>query len=122
MVARQITSGRLKSALGIGVLALGILVFLPRFNMVAPHFGDTLDDLTMDLYNALPSIGLGVLHAGQALVFDPISFFAGALQILVSFWPLILIFLGTALVRRASIPRFAASEADAGSQGNGERS
>jgi len=91
-------SEKVRTSLGIVILALGVLVFLPKFMAVVPHLEENVQEISLDLYNALPTIGLGVLHMGQALAFEPASFFARALHILVSFWPLLLVAAGTILL------------------------
>jgi hypothetical protein len=99
MKAQQTTSHGRKQVSGMVILALGILVFVPKLGALAPRFGETPETLRLELVNALPAIGLGVLHAGQALAFEPRSFFAGLAGILVSFWPLLLVAAGTLLLR-----------------------
>jgi len=99
MATQQAKSEKLRTGLGIVILALGVLVFLPKFTAVVPHLEENVQEISLDVYNALPTIGLGALHMGQALAFDPGSFFAGVLHILVSFWPLLLVAAGTVLLR-----------------------
>ena len=99
MATQQAKSEKLRTAFGIVMLVLGVLVFLPKFTAVVPHLEENIQEISLDVYNALPTIGLGVLHMGQALAFEPGTFFAGALHILVSFWPLLLVAAGTVLLR-----------------------
>ena len=99
MATQQAKSEKLRTGLGIVILALGVLVFLPKFTAVVPHLEENVQEISLDVYNAMPTIGLGALHMGQALAFDPGSFFAGVLHILVSFWPLLLVAAGTVLLR-----------------------
>ena len=69
---------------------------------MVPFLSDTFQEIGLEMFNALPSIGMGALHSAQALVFDPATFFAGGLSILVSFWPLLLVTIGTLLLRNES--------------------
>jgi hypothetical protein len=85
--------------LGMAIVAAGILVLVPKFVAVAPLLSGTLQEIALQTLNALPSLGLGALHLGQALAFDPATFFAGVLRILVSFWPLLLVAIGTLFLR-----------------------
>ena len=55
-------------------------------------------------------IGLAGLRAVQAYFFDPSSFQAGFLSILVSLWPLILVILGAILLHGAVGVRFASTK------------
>jgi hypothetical protein len=99
MPATRATTGNFKRMLGTVIIGLGILILVPRLSALPPRFEETTEALKAELYNALPAIGLGLLHAGQALAFEPRSFFAGVLGILVSFWPLLLVAVGTLLLR-----------------------
>jgi hypothetical protein len=102
MVTRQTNSGKAQSVLGMAIVAVGILMLAPKFIAVVPLMGNTFQEASFEVFNSLPSIGLGALHAGQALVFDPATFFAVALGILVSFWPLLLVTIGTFLLRNGA--------------------
>jgi len=55
-------------------------------------------------------IGLAGLRAVQAYFFDPSSFQAGFLSILVSLWPLILVIIGAILLHGAVGVRFASTK------------
>jgi hypothetical protein len=102
MATRQTNSGRTQSMLGLAIVAAGILVLVPKFVAVAPLLSGTLREIALQALNALPSLGLGALHVGQTLAFDPATFFAGVLRILVSFWPLLLVAIGTLFLRYVS--------------------
>jgi hypothetical protein len=102
MATRQTNSGKAQSVLGMAIVAVGILVLVPKFIAVAPLLSGTFQEISLQAFNALPALGLGALHAGQALVFDPGTFFAGVARILVSFWPLLVVALGTLILRNDS--------------------
>ena len=95
-------AGRYKNMLGMMMIAMGTLAFVPQLSGLASRLGQTTEAIGAELFSALPSIGLGVLHAGQALAFEPGTFFAGALRLLLSFWPLLLVAAGTLLLRTGS--------------------
>ena len=122
MRATQTATGNLKRMLGTVIVGLGILVFVPKLGALAPGFGETPEALKAQLINALPSIGLGLLHAGQALAFEPRSFFAGVLGILVSFWPLVPVAVGTVLLRNGFGGGLKGSEGSVNSPATEERS
>ena len=100
MKARQTTAQTIRSISGAGVLAMGLFLLFVNLDGVAAQIshaagapGETL--------GMLPALGLAGLRALQAYSFDPSLFLSSLLQILVSFWPLILVLLGTALLRSA---------------------
>jgi hypothetical protein len=102
MMTRQTNSGKAQSIVGMVIVAVGILGLTPKFFAFVPLLSGTLQEFVLDVVNALPSIGLGALHAGESLAFEPATFFAGALLNLVSFWPLLLVALGTRMLRNDS--------------------
>ena len=61
--------------------------------------GEILDS-DADLVRSVAAISLAGLHAVQAYTFDHAGFLSSLLQILVSFWPLVLIFVGAVLLQR----------------------
>jgi hypothetical protein len=102
MATRQANSGKAQSVLGMAIVAVGILVLVPKFIAVAPLLSGTFQEITRQAFNALPVLGLNALHAGQALAFDPATFFAGVGRNLISFWPLLVVALGTLILRNDS--------------------
>ena len=53
----------------------------------------------------LPSVALAASHAAQAYALDHQGFLDGLLQMLASFWPLLLVIVGTVLLREALTDR-----------------
>jgi branched-subunit amino acid transport protein len=102
MVTGQTNSGKAKSVIGMVILGVGVLILVPKFIAMIPLLSGTLQEIWLQLFDALPAIGLEALHAGQALAFEPGTFFAGMLRILLSFWPLLVVAVGTLLLRNES--------------------
>jgi hypothetical protein len=103
MAARRTSSQSLKSIAGASVLALGLLVLFANLDGVAASVSHFAGMSAREGLGILPALGLAGLHAVQAYAFDPDGFISGLLQILVSFWPVVLIFVGAALLRRAFV-------------------
>jgi hypothetical protein len=98
MAARQSTSRSMKSISGAGVLTLGLFLLFVNLDGVAKKIGYTLE-LPTNAMGILPALGLAGMHALQAYAFDHAGFLSSLLQILVSFWPLLLIVAGATLLR-----------------------
>lgn len=120
MAARRTTSRNMKSIWGAGVLALGLLLLFVNLDGVAAQISDAVG-ATAEAHGLLPGLGLAGLHALQAYTFDRAGFLSSLMQILVSFWPLMLIFVGAVLLRDVFQGPFAAHRADAASSATGER-
>jgi hypothetical protein len=121
MAAQQATSQSLKSIAGASVLALGLVVLFANLDGVAASVSHFAGMSAHEGLGILPALGLAGLHALQAYAFDPAGFISGFLQILVSFWPLMLILIGAMLLRNVFHGPLAARRADAGSPAAGER-
>jgi hypothetical protein len=97
MAVQKTSPQPLKAITGALLLALGFLVLFAN-----------LDTLTSPLTGAyeqtpgvLPVLIMATLHALQTYAFDHAGFLSGVLQILVSFWPLMLVIIGAVLLRDA---------------------
>jgi hypothetical protein len=99
MTAWRTSSRSLKSIAGAGVFALGLLLLFVNLDGVAAPLSGMICT-PADVPGMLAAISLAGLHAVQAYTFDHAGFLSSLLQILVSFWPLVLIFVGTAMLRR----------------------
>jgi hypothetical protein len=121
MAARQTSSQNLKSIMGAILLALGFLVLFANLDAVAGQISSAAGTPVGPTQGLLPALLLATLHALQDYVFDHAGFLSGLLQILVSFWPLILIIIGAVLLRDAVWRRFPAYKAGAGSSAMGDR-
>jgi hypothetical protein len=122
MAARQTTSRSMKSISGAGVLALGLFLLFVNLDGVAAQMGYALEAPATGL-GILPALGLAGMHALQAYTFDHAGFLSSLLQILVSFWPLLLIVAGAILLRPlskgvAGAPEFGAESSATSSRGD----
>jgi hypothetical protein len=121
MAARQTSPKRLKSVAGALLLAVGFLILSANLDAVGGQIANAAGNSREHTSEMMPALVLATMHALQAYSFDQAGFLSGVLQILVSFWPLILIILGAALLRDAFWGRFEAYKNGAGSPAGGER-
>lgn len=121
MAAKQVSPRSLKSIAGAILLALGFLVFFVNLDAVAAQISSAAGIPAAHEPDVLPAVVLGTLHAAQSYVFDHAGFLSALYQILVSFWPLLLIFLGGVLLRDAFRGLFANYKAAAGASAIGDR-
>ena len=117
-MTRQTSSRTIKTVLGVAFAAIGLLLLLINLDNVTASL-DHPAGATAESLNAFVELGLAGMHAAHAYFFDHASFQSGLQQILVSFWPLILVILGTALLWNAVSDRL--SGARLRPQGNGVR-
>jgi len=120
MTARQTSSQSLKSILGAGAIALGLVLLFVNLDGVASQVSSVICTQA-EAPGMLATVGLAGLHALQAYKFDHGRFLPGLLQMLVSFWPVILILFGAVLLRDAFRSPFAVRRSDASSCAAGER-
>jgi hypothetical protein len=99
MAERRATSQNLKSIAGASLLAVGFVVLLANLDGVAASLCNVAGIPVHEAPGILPALGLAALHAAQSYAFDHQGFLSGVLQILVSFWPVILILVGALLLR-----------------------
>ncbi|HEX4542975.1 MAG TPA: hypothetical protein VH114_07400 [Candidatus Acidoferrum sp.] len=122
-MARQSTSSRgLKAIVGATLLALGLLLLIANLDGVAARLSNGSFTSPAASSGTLIELGLAGLRAAQSYVFDHPSFLSGLQQILVSFWPLILVILGIALLGQLFGERLSAYENNASLQAYGDRS
>lgn len=121
MATGRTISQSFKSIAGAALLAFGFIILFGNLDGMASRLGNFRGTSAMEALGILPSLVLTVSHALQTYAFDHAGFLSGLLQILLSFWPLILIILGTVLLRDAFWGRFAAYKAGAGSSAMGDR-
>jgi hypothetical protein len=119
MTARRTSSQSLQSIAGAGVFALGLLLLFVNLDGVAAQVSSMVCT-PAQATGMLAAIGLAGLHALQAYAFDHAGFLSSLLQILVSFWPLILVLVGAVLLRAVFRGPFAARRADSSSSAWGE--
>lgn len=100
MAARHTTTRSMKSVSGAASLAIGLFLLFVNLDGISAQINDVVG-AQAETVGILPAVGLAGLHAVQAFAFDHARFLSSLLQILVSFWPLILVLLGTTLLRSA---------------------
>ena len=98
MAASRTTTRSMKSVSGATALAIGSFLLFVNLDGIAAQINDAVG-APAESVGIFPALGLAGLHALQAFAFDHTGFLSSLLQILVSFWPLILVLLGTALLR-----------------------
>jgi hypothetical protein len=106
MTARTTASRSLKSIAGVTACALGILLLFANLDGIVEQIHPTAA-APSDALGILPALGIAGLHAIQAYTFDRAGFLSSLQQILVSFWPLLLVITGVVLLRNAFGGRFA---------------
>jgi hypothetical protein len=99
MTAWRTSSRSLKAISGAGAFSLGLLLLFVNLDGVAAQISYAVGAPAENV-GILPALGLAGLHAVQAYTFDHAGFLSSLLQILVSFWPLVLVFVGVALLQR----------------------
>jgi hypothetical protein len=119
MTARWTSSQGLQSIAGAGVFALGLLLLFVNLDGVAAQVSSIVCT-PAEAPGMLAAIGLAGLHALQAYAFDHAGFLSSLVQILVSFWPLILVLVGAVLLRAVFRDPFVARQADSSSSAWGE--
>jgi len=107
MAARQADLQSLKSIAGASLFALGLVILFANLDGVGDSLSNAAGISAHEGLGILPALGLAGLHALQAYAFNPAGFLSGFLQILVSFWPLVLILVGAVVLRRARGRRLA---------------
>ena len=120
MTARQTTSRSIRSITGAGVLAMGLFLLFVNMDGVAAQISYAAG-APAETLGILPTLGLAGVRALHAYTFDPSLFLSSLLQILVSFWPLLLILAGAALLLDVIRSSFAMHRADANSSESVER-
>jgi hypothetical protein len=99
MANRQATLKSLRSVLGATLLALGFVILFGNLDALEASASRILGGPDSGGMEALPALVLATSHAVQAYAFDHQGFLSVLEQILVSFWPLILVVIGATLLR-----------------------
>jgi hypothetical protein len=108
MAKRQTTSKAFHAVAGAILLCFGLLLLFANLDEVAAQVSNSFSSAAGG-FGTVIELGLAGLRAVQAYFFDPSTFQAGLHMILVSFWPLILVIIGAALLQSAISKRFANS-------------
>jgi len=121
MESRQPSTRNLKSITGAALVALGLMILFANVDGVLSSTGSFASISANEALGALPALGLAALHTAQAYTFDRARFFSALQQILVSFWPLLLVIIGAILLRYAFGSRFVAMKGSSSSSARGGR-
>jgi hypothetical protein len=92
------TSNSLISILGASILALGFVLLMVNLDALSSHLNKHIGPAADDL-GIIASLGLAGLHALHTYVSDQPGFLSSLWQLLISFWPLLLILAGAILLR-----------------------
>ena len=101
MAERRASIQSLISIAGASILAVGFVILFANLDEAAATVANLAGISAYEGLGSLPALGLAGLHALEAYTFDQPGFISGFLKILVSFWPLVLIFAGAVVLRRA---------------------
>lgn len=108
--AKSLTSSKsVHIVAGALLFSFGVTLLTANLDGLAAQ-ASTWFSATPGSLGAAIEIGLAGLRAVQAYFFDPSSFQAGFLSILVSLWPLILVIIGAILLHSAIGVRFASTK------------
>jgi hypothetical protein len=91
----------LKSIAGVALIGLGVFILFGSRTDAAAQLS-SLNGITTEgaqTFGVLTDVGLAASHALQAYIFGRQEFLRGLYQILISFWPLLLVIAGTVFLR-----------------------
>jgi hypothetical protein len=88
-----------RSIAGGALVGFGLHILFGNLDRAAAQLRHLLGTAAGDTPGALSSVVLAASQAGQAYALDHQRFFLGLLRMLVSFWPLVLVIVGTTLLR-----------------------
>jgi hypothetical protein len=111
MAKQQTSFRRVESLLGAALLVLGVFFLFTNVDALTASVSRTAGHSQEDASSALLGLALAGLHATQAYAFDRAHFLSALHGILVSFWPLALVFVGVLLMRDFFAGCFAAYKA-----------
>jgi hypothetical protein len=104
MTMRRGSFGLSKSIVGMGLIGLGLFIFVGTVTDVAARLSGSMgvgSDATQT-FGELTFVGLAASQAFQCYLFDRVGFARGAFKILISLWPVSLVIVGTFLAGKAS--------------------
>ena len=99
MASQHKLSEGLKSVVGGALVGLGLHILFGNLDRVAEQLQHMLGTPAWETLGVLPSAVLAASQAVQAYGLDHQGFLQTLLWMLISFWPLVLVILGTALLR-----------------------
>jgi ascorbate-specific PTS system EIIC-type component UlaA len=100
MTAGQKGFRRFFPVIGVVLLAAGLTVLAAQVNPVASRLWDRVGASADELGGLVPAAILTVNHAAQAWAFDRANLLSTLRHMLLSCWPVILVILGVALLRK----------------------
>jgi len=99
MASQHKLSEGLKSVVGGALVGLGLHILFGNLDRVAEQLQHMLGTPAWETLGVLPSAVLAASQAVQAYGLDHQGFLQTLLWMLISFWPLVLVILGTVLLR-----------------------
>jgi cytochrome c biogenesis protein CcdA len=97
-------SKNLKSLVGAAILGLGTFILFENLAEASARLSNLfgISREAAGMLGVLVAVGLSASHALQACLFDRQEFSRALTWILVAFWPLFLVFIGTGLLHNGS--------------------
>ena len=99
MTRQHRSSENFRSIAGGALVGLGLHILSGNLDRAAAQWRELIDTTAERTLGVLPSVVLATSQAVQAYLFDRRSLLLGLLRMLVALWPLLLIILGTVLLR-----------------------
>ena len=99
MARRHRTSGSLQSIAGGALVGLGLHLWFGNLNEAASQLTHLLGTSSGETLGLAPSVIVAAAQAGRVYASDHWGFFLGALRMLVSFWPLLLVIVGAGFLK-----------------------
>ena len=98
MTRQHKTSERIRAIAGGALVGLGVHILSGNLDTAADQLRDLLGNTAGDALGVLPSVVLASSQVAQAYALDHHGFLQCFLRMLVSFWPLLLVVVGTVLL------------------------
>jgi hypothetical protein len=121
MAARQTSYRKWSSVAGAALIAIGLFLLFANLDATAAPVARDLG-ISSEGPEVLPALGLAALHAVQSYTFNHDGFLSSLRQILLSCWPVFLVFFGLVLLRSAMANRLLQYRSGAESTPSGIRS
>jgi hypothetical protein len=99
MIRQDKTSESITVIAGGALVGLGLHILSGNLNTAADQLRHLLGNTVGDALGVLPSVVLASSQAAQAYALDHHGFLQCFLRMLISFWPLLLVVVGTVLLR-----------------------
>lgn len=94
-------SERVRSIAGGALIGLGLHILFANLDSVAAYLRHLSGPTAGEALGVLPSVALATSQVVQAYALDHQGFLLGVLRMSVSFWPLLLVIVGTMCLRDA---------------------